>query len=80
MESLKQINELDIKINNLRLDLIRTIAEINRMVNTNNVKRRPEEYAELKNKYYLINQSILDMNAEKNELQNKQNTQRHEAA
>lgn len=68
MEPLKQINSLDMQINTLRLELIRIIADINRMVSTNNVKTRQKEYSGLKQKYYETQQQIEDLNAEKNRI------------
>jgi hypothetical protein len=69
MEPLKQINNLDIKINSLRLELIRIIADINRMVSTNNAKTRANEYNALKKKYYDTNQEIESLSAEKTKIQ-----------
>ncbi len=68
MEALKQINNIEIKINSLRLELISIIADINRMVSTNNAKTRVNEYNALKKKYYDTNQEVELLNAEKNKL------------
>jgi hypothetical protein len=80
MEPLKQINTLDIKINTLRLDLIKIIADINRMVSTNNVKARAAEYDALKKKYYDTNQEMEKLSAEKKQIQLTGATERQQAA
>ena len=80
MEPLKQINNLDIKINSLRLELIRIIADINRMVSTNNVKARAAEYDALKKKYYDTNQEMELLSTEKKQLQLAASSERQQAA
>ena len=79
MEPLKQINSIEIKINSLRLELIKIIAEINRMVSTNNAKTRATEYNALKQKYYDTNKLVEDLTSEKNKLQAALNTDKQAA-
>jgi len=69
MEPLKQINNIDIRINSLRLELIKIIADINNMVRTNNAKTRQKEYDALKSKYYETNQLVEALNEEKKRIQ-----------
>ncbi len=68
METLEKINQLDIKINGLRLQLIGIISDINHMVKTNNARARSEEYAALKKKYFDTTAEIEGLNLQKKTL------------
>jgi hypothetical protein len=51
MSTLEQINKLEIKINSLRLELIRIIAEINRTIASDRRITRNQAYTILKAEY-----------------------------
>jgi hypothetical protein len=58
MSTLEQINKIEIQINNLRLDLIRIIAEINRTIASGKRTTRSQEYIELKYNYQCKREEI----------------------
>jgi hypothetical protein len=51
MTKLEQINKVEIKINNIRLELIRIISEINRILSSNENPTRTDQYRLLKAQY-----------------------------
>lgn len=70
METLEKINHLDIRISGLHIQLIRIIADINDLVQTNKAIARGDEYTALKKKYYHMTNELEILNSEKKILKN----------